>query len=545
MKSKDQLLLEQAYAQVGMNFTRQELAHLVEMDRLAIEQLIEEGFGDMLKKAGGAIKSGFNKVKEKMSTGIANMIAKLIMGRMDAKTQVDFIAKIAQAGKGQMPAEIKQAQGIAKQIATEPAPQAGAPAGPGAAAKTVTKEQFEANKRFIASILFTEENISSLLESLYQEGVILTEVAVAPKARGGAPAAPAARGGTPTAPAARGGAPAAASRVNRPAELNKLTKEIIAKIQTIYKGYRPDRTSKQVSAWAAGLGPAIGKAMNIKMGGPASGAAGAAGGAGGAGAEGGAGVEGGAGGAGVEGGAGGAGAAGAAGGAGGAGAAGGAGGGGGGTRIGGETIGGSGGERGGGTTDAPAEAGAPATGGGFLAKIKNFITKNPKVSTVIGLAIVGLTLSAFAGVAPVLAPALMAAGKGALLSGGTNVIRQIMSDKGGGQIDWKEAGKSAAVGAALGGIGSVLSTGLANIAGMFDPVMSVSKTNQYSSEEGYGTTTTTKTGIKGISSFTGKEGDKFYTNTEVQGQGYQGRDIPGKMASIGRPINTNKFIPEP
>ncbi len=496
MKSKDQLLLEQAYTQVGMNFTCQEVKHLAEMDRLAIEQLIEEGFGDMLKKAGNAIKGGFNKVKEKMTAGIANIIAKLILGKMDQKGQVDLITKLAQAGQGQIPAEVKQAQGVAKQIAAQPQPQGGAPAGPGAPTQTVTKEAFEANKKFLASILFTEENISTLLESLYNDGLILVEKAPTSKAPAVAPAA---------------------SRVNRPQELNKLTQEIVSKIQNIYKGYRPDRVKDQVGKWTNSLGTQIQKAMGISA--PAASAGGGAAPAGGSGgaAGGGAAPTGGSGGAAG----------------GGAASGGGAAGGGGGGAAGAAPAGGEGG--------APAAA-APEDGG-FLAKIKNFITKNPKISTVAGIAILGLTLSAFAGVAPVLGPALAMAAKGALVAGGGNVVGQLLKGKGVKEIDWKSVGKTAAVGGAAGGIGSVLATGLGNIAGMFDTVTMRSDSSQYSSEQGYGETHKETTYKKGLASFTGKNSDMIQTAQKDTGSfGWDGKSgsktggsfLKGANASLGK-----------
>ena len=461
MKSKDQLLLEQAYASIALNLNKQQLNQLVEMDRLAIEQLIEENFGDLLKKAGGAIKGGISKVKEKMTAGIANLVAKLIIGKLGDKVGDFFLTlKDFADGKGKVTPEM---QAAAKQISSQPAQVSGAPAS-ALGAQTVTKESFQQNKRFLASFLFTEENVSYILESLYDEGLLLTEgrgsrvkekVAKRVELPVGktvylgktatATGAPAGKTATAT------GAPAGKDAPrNRPAELSKLTKEIVNKVQAIYQGYRKDRTEDQVRNWLDKTGPgSLRDALGVK-GAPAAAAAvtsspkedavssaektgtdTASAGTASAGRD-----------ATFDRGSGGA-------------------------SAGGETGGSATGGTGTGTgTDSGPGVIAPPSSGGLIAKIKNFVTKNPKISATIGVAIAGLVAAAFAGSAPVLGPALWAAGKGAALAGGGNVISQLIGKKKGENVNWKSVAGSAAAGAALAGVGSILSAGLGNISSM-------------------------------------------------------------------------------
>ena len=111
---------------------------------------------------------------------------------------------------------------------------------------------------------------------------------------------------------------------------------------------------------------------------------------------------------------------------------------------------------------------------------------------------------------------------GALASGGMEAAKQQFKDN---KIDAKSTAKAAAVGAAAGGIGKMLSIGLGNIAGMFDVVKVHSTTTHNSSEYGTGQTKTELTQRKGLGSFTGKQSDYITTDTKDTGSwGYQGQN---------------------
>ena len=90
-----------------------------------------------------------------------------------------------------------------------------------------------------------------------------------------------------------------------------------------------------------------------------------------------------------------------------------------------------------------------------------FVKAHPKISAAAGAALLGIVVAAFAGSAPVVAPALIAAVKGAGIAGTTSIVKQMIS---GEKVDLKQAGKAAAIGGALGGVGGVLAAGLGNIA---------------------------------------------------------------------------------
>lgn len=116
-------------------------------------------------------------------------------------------------------------------------------------------------------------------------------------------------------------------------------------------------------------------------------------------------------------------------------------------------------------------------GPGLIQKLYGFIREHPKISAVGGVVILGILVSAFAGSAPVIVPTLLAAVKGAGIGGAINVGKQMWQNKSMdmSKIDLKQAGKGAAVGAAFGGVGKILSIGLSNIASSFTSIFSGSK----------------------------------------------------------------------
>jgi hypothetical protein len=104
------------------------------------------------------------------------------------------------------------------------------------------------------------------------------------------------------------------------------------------------------------------------------------------------------------------------------------------------------------------------SGQSVIKKIYEFIKSHPKISAGVALGLIGVVIAAFSGSAPVVAPFIIKSLSGAAMGGGTNVLKQAFTNAGFKNINWAEAGKSAAIGGALGGLMSVISTGLGNIA---------------------------------------------------------------------------------
>ena len=127
----------------------------------------------------------------------------------------------------------------------------------------------------------------------------------------------------------------------------------------------------------------------------------------------------------------------------------------------------------------PSAAGA-SSGKGLISKVMGFVKSNPKISAAAGAALLGIVVAAFAGAAPVVVPVLLAALKGAgwaaagsaaaqklkgvggaLVDGGIDAAKQQFKDN---KVDVGTTAKYAAIGAATGGLGKLLSIGLGNIA---------------------------------------------------------------------------------
>ena len=107
-----------------------------------------------------------------------------------------------------------------------------------------------------------------------------------------------------------------------------------------------------------------------------------------------------------------------------------------------------------------------STGNGLTGKIMQFIKAHPKISAAAGAVLLGLVVAAFAGSAPVIVPALTRAVVAAGITGTTTIVKQLMS---GEQVDLKAAGKAAAIGGAIGGVGGILAQGLGVIASQITP----------------------------------------------------------------------------
>ena len=200
MKTKDQLLLEQAYLQIWENKSNDKLQRLIEADQKALDELIEEGFGDFIKKVGSGIKGGAqkiaSKIKETLSTGIASTLVKAIVAAIPKEELDNFVDIVA---KGQVP---KDKANQVQQMVTQQ-PESNNSAAP-------VKESFYSNKALLASVLFTEEKI---LEALESGNLLLTEMQGV---------------GVPST--------SNSSQASEPGrELEKYAKEIAQKIQGMYK----------------------------------------------------------------------------------------------------------------------------------------------------------------------------------------------------------------------------------------------------------------------------------------------------------------------
>jgi len=349
MKSKDQILLEEAYFDIFSFQNTKSLQEFIKNDQHLIDELIQEGFGDYFKQMGGAIKGGVQraatKIKETLSSGLATAIVKSIVAAVP-KQELENLANII--AKGQIPKEkISQVQGIL-------------------AAQQSTNEGYDSDKALLASMLFTEDNIERALQS----SGLLTE--------------------------ARSGE-----------ELQKFAKEVAAKINQLYP-----KNKKAMAAAIPKFSNSVSKYLGIT---PTT------------------------------------------------------------------------------TTSSTAQSTAPQTnsaqstapqtsmdkvkgvvnnavnsienkiptGKGLVNKITGFIKAHPKISAAAAATLLGIVVAAFAGSAPVVAPALIAAMKGAGIAGTTSIVKQMIS---GEKVDLKQAGKAAAIGGALGGVGGVIAAGLGNIA---------------------------------------------------------------------------------
>lgn len=474
MKSRDQLLLEQAYMQIWENKSDNKLQRLIEADQRALDELIEEGFGDFIKKVGSGIKGGAQKIagkiKETLTSGIASTLVKAIVAAIPKEELDNFVGMIAQ---GQVPKDkVNQVQ----QMVTQQ-PESNNAAAPVA-------ESFYSNKTLLANILFTEEKI---FEALQSSNLLLTEMVSDQQIKQAKQQAAQAR---------------KQSKTNLDDELKNYAISIGNKIKAMYP--------KDKQAWATAVpkmatyvSKYLGVPAQTNSGAPASSNNPAAGNA----------------------------SANAAASAGNSGAP-----------ASGNTSGGNAG---------PSVAGA-TSGEGLVSKVMGFVKKNPKISAAAGAAVLGLVIAAFAGVTPVVVPALLAALKGAgwtaagsvamqkfkgvggaLASGGMEAAKQQFKDN---KIDVGAVEKAAAMGAAAGGIGKILSIGLGNIAGMFDVVKFDRKITHSDPNYGVGETNTQITQRKGLGSFTGKQSDYITTDRKDTGSwGYQGQhsqmpksNLPGK-----------------
>ena len=403
MKSKDQLLLEQAYASIISNSTNETLRALIAEDHRLIDELIEEGFGDYLKKVGGAIKGGVqkaaSKIKETLTSGLASTLIKAIISVVPKEELENMINIVA---KGQVPKD--KVEQVKELIAKQPDGEA------------PVKESYISTKEYLASTLFTEANVLLALENA--NGLLV-------EAKSGR-------------------------------ELQKFAKDVASKINELYpknkkamaaaipkftdtvskylgllpqsRAQAPTQAPAQAPAQAAEQSPA-----NNNNAAPAATSPSSA-----------------------------------------------------------PESGSSSGSSS--SSNASNEAGAEPpsnpstmdnvkgavnnavnnvenkipTGKGLVSKVMGFVKAHPKISSVAGAVLLGVVVAAFAGSAPVVVPALIAAVKGAGIVGTSSIVKQMIS---GEKVDLKQAGKTALVGGALGGVGSVLATGLGNIAssvmGMF------------------------------------------------------------------------------
>lgn len=370
MKSRDQILLEEAYLKVLTGNKSITLESLIEDDHKLIDELIEEGFGDWLKKTGGAIKGGVQKatqaIKQTLTAGLATTLVKAIISAVPKDELENLVTVVA---KGQVPKD-KTAQ-IKDLIVKQPD------------SASPVKESIEDTKAYLASILFTEANITL---SLQNSGLLL-------EAKSGR-------------------------------ELQKFAKEVAAKINEIYP-----KNKQAMAAAIPNFTNSVSKYLGLPQQAPTQSSS---------------------------------------------------------TQATQSTQAAPGASNQ--TTPSAAQASpstpnqaassqpgvinkienAIPTGKGLVSKVMGFVKSHPKISAVAGAALLGIVVAAFAGSAPVVAPALIAAVKGAGITGTTSIVKQMI---GGEKVDLKQAGKSALVGGALGGVGSVLATGLGSIAssvtGMF------------------------------------------------------------------------------
>jgi len=374
MKSKDQQLLEEAYFNVRSNNVDRVLQTLLAEDIKLIDQLIEEGFGDYLKKAGSAIKGGVqkavSKIKETLTSGLASTLVKAIISAVPKEELENMVNIVA---KGQVPKDkAEQVKGLLAQAD---------------GGQQVQQENYQERKAWLASMIFTESNIENALEN----SGLLTE--------------------------ARSGR-----------ELQKFAKEVANKINELYPknkkamaaaipkftdsvskylGLSPQAAQPQQAAepsqdqsTAAQAEQPIQETQqsnsSAQQSAPTTNSGGAM------------------------------------------------------DKVKGAIN----------NAVSAVEEKIP-TGKGLVNKVMGFVKAHPKISAAAGAALLGIVVAAFAGSAPVVAPALIAAVKGAGIAGTTSIVKQMIS---GEKVDLKQAGKAAAIGGALGGVGGVLAAGLGNIA---------------------------------------------------------------------------------
>ena len=395
MKSKDQLLLEQAYASIISNSTNETLRALIAEDHRLIDELIEEGFGDYLKKVGGAIKGGVqkaaSKIKETLTSGLASTLIKAIISVVPKEELESMINIVA---KGQVPKD--KVEQVKELIAKQPDGEA------------PVKESYISTKEYLASTLFTEANVLLALENANgllveaKSGRELQKFAkdVASKINELYPKNKKAMAaaipkftdtvskylGLP--PQSRAQAPAQATEQS-PANNNNAAPAATSSSSAPESGSSSGSSSSSNASNEAGAEPPSNPSTMDKVRGAASNVA--------------------------------------------------------------NTI----------------ENKIP-TGKGLVAKVMGFVKAHPKISSVAGAVLLGVVVAAFAGSAPVVVPALIAAVKTAGITGTTAIVKQLIS---GEKVDLKQAGKAAAVGGALGGAGSVIATGLGNIAELVSGVV--------------------------------------------------------------------------
>ena len=400
MKSKDQLLLEQAYNQVLQGTDYAQLKYLIELDHLAIEQLIEEaGFfknvADKLKgaasSAGSVIKSGYSKAKETISKGMITGVVNAIMAAMPDNMKIQLLQMIA---SGTVPQESKQ---IASEINSNQQ----------TSSAVASNENVEINKQFLASLLFEKQIVVSILEDLQKEGFVLNEMMANPAA------------GT-----------------------NQVSDYADEVINNIKKRYGNNQYALQ--AFVSKLSKALNVAPTTSSNNVASGSASPQQ-----------------------------------------------------VTSSSNSVSSSPQQTLQTSNSAPQQSPTNSSqqGTGFVSKIMGFVKKHPKISAAAGVVLVGLLVSAFAGTAPVVVPALITASKSALIGGGADTIKQIVKNKMSGghaldNIDFRSIGKSAATGAAFGALGSVLSAGLGNIVKALTPYTYTTNTS-YVSSHGSGEQTKT------------------------------------------------------
>ena len=424
MKSKDQLLLEQAYASIISNSTNETLRALIAEDHRLIDELIEEGFGDYLKKVGGAIKGGVqkaaSKIKETLTSGLASTLIKAIISVVPKEELENMINIVA---KGQVPKD--KVEQVKELIAKQPDGEA------------PVKESYISTKEYLASTLFTEANVLLALENA--NGLLV-------EAKSGR-------------------------------ELQKFAKDVASKINELYpknkkamaaaipkftdtvskylgllpqsRAQAPTQAPTQAPAQAAEQSPA----NNNNAAAPAATSPSSA-----------------------------------------------------------PESGSSSGSSS--SSNASNEAGAEPpsnpstmdnvkgavnnavsnvenkipTGKGLVAKVMGFVKAHPKITAAAGAVLLGVVVAAFAGSAPVVVPALIAAVKTAGITGTTAIVKQLIS---GEKVDLKQAGKAAAVGGALGGAGSVIATGLGNIAELVSGVVEGVKSEVSAAHSGGGRSNST------------------------------------------------------
>jgi hypothetical protein len=205
MKNNDQLILEQAYQAIATNGSSKSFEYLVYENNQLIDQLIEEGFGDYLKKVGGAIKGGVqkaaSKIKETLTSGVAKTLVNAVLSvvpKEELEKMVNIIAK------GKVPKEeVLKLKNELVQADT----------------KSPVKESRKEIKNELANLLFTEENI---IEALKASNPILLE----------------------------------AKNIN---ELNKFAKEVASKINALYP------KSKNLGSALNRFNKSVAKTLNVPL----------------------------------------------------------------------------------------------------------------------------------------------------------------------------------------------------------------------------------------------------------------------------------------